>query len=379
MILGARAPAALEWARAFHTCGWEVVSADSLRWPLSRFGRSVARHVWLPEPRRDPSRWTEALGQAVESLDIDLVVPTCEEVFYLGAGRDRIPCRVVSMPLPALQGLHHKHHFALSTRGWPAEAPESQLLTGPAEAARFASTSRDWVFKPAFSRFASRVLVGPEAESVLALRPTAARPWVAQRRVRGREHCSYSLLHEGRLQAHACYHPRHRVGRGSGIWLEPTSPPSVRDFVERFGLETGFTGQVGFDFIEDESGRCHVLECNPRATSGVHLFDDQPGELVAALLGTRGGDVLLPTPGPRMVAMAMLLTGFARLALQPGFRRDFAAGRDVVSRPGDRGPAWGQIPALVEVVGRAVARRTGLLSAMTSDIEWDGEPLPEAR
>lgn len=379
MILGARAPAALEWARAFHHCGWEVTTADSLRWPSSRFSRSVARHVLLPGPRRDPSRWIETVAGAVASLGVDLVVPTCEEVFYLGAGAERIPCRIASMPLRDLADLHHKYRFAVSTRGWPGQAPESHLLEGPQDAARFAPTSREWVFKPAYSRFANRVLIRPTTESVLALRPSPEQPWVAQRFVRGREHCSYSILHGGRLEAHACYHPRHRLGPGSGIWFEPTSPSSIRAFVERFGTVTGFTGQVAFDFIEDDRGRCSVLECNPRATSGVHLFDDQPRRLVDALLGRGSGDVLLPTHAPRMVGAAMFLTGAARLVRDDGFRRDFARARDVMVRRGDPGAVWGQIPALLEVAGRALARRTGLREATTADIEWDGQDLPGAR
>ena len=35
LILGARAPACLEWARAFSQAGWTVTVADSLAQPLS--------------------------------------------------------------------------------------------------------------------------------------------------------------------------------------------------------------------------------------------------------------------------------------------------------------------------------------------------------
>jgi len=37
LILGARAPACLEWARAFDEAGWTVSVGDSLGQPLSRF------------------------------------------------------------------------------------------------------------------------------------------------------------------------------------------------------------------------------------------------------------------------------------------------------------------------------------------------------
>ena len=49
LILGARAPACLEWARAFEHAGWKVTVADSLAHPLSRFSRAAERFVRLPE------------------------------------------------------------------------------------------------------------------------------------------------------------------------------------------------------------------------------------------------------------------------------------------------------------------------------------------
>ena len=45
-------------------------------------------------------------------------------------------------------------------------------------------------------------------------------------------------------------------------------------------------------FIESADGRMHVLECNPRGTSGIHLFSDQPEALVQAL-GEPGGEARL--------------------------------------------------------------------------------------
>lgn len=81
MILGARAPACLEWARAFAGAGWHVTVADSLSWPLARSSRSAHAFLRLPEPRRDVNAWIKALLKAIQAEKIDLVLPTCEEVF----------------------------------------------------------------------------------------------------------------------------------------------------------------------------------------------------------------------------------------------------------------------------------------------------------
>lgn len=375
LILGARAPACLEWARAFSAAGWRVTAGDSLRWPVTRFSSAPRTYLRLPEPRPDPAGWIEALRTAVIERGIDLVLPTCEESFYLAHGRDRIPCRVMAVDFRLMHRLHHKGWFAQMIQGWQVSAPETHLLATPEDLAAFVEPA-DWVFKPAYSRFANRTLLQPSPEKMRAIRPTSEQPWVAQRFVAGREHCSFSLLIEGRLTAHACYHPRYRVGRGSGIWFEPTDPPAIRAFLERFGVESGYTGQVAFDYIETADGRCHVIECNPRATSGVHLFDDQHEALVSALLGAEG--VLTPTPVPRQVALAMLLFATHKHGLDGRFWHDFRSARDVIARRGDRGTLPAQIPGLLEIVGRAISRRCGLLAAATADSEWNGQSLDAA-
>lgn len=375
LILGARAPAALEWARACRAAGWRVTAADSVRWPVTRASCAIDGYVRLPEPRRDPTVWINTLARVVKERSVDLVVPTCEEVFYLAHGSQHLPCRVLASDFATLRKLHHKSQFARMTVGWPVQAPESRLIDTPNAAQALATEPGEWVLKPAYSRFGSRVLIQPRRAALARLRPTPARPWVAQRYVAGHEHCSYSLMVEGRLTAHACYHPRYRVGRGSAIWFEPTDPRLVREFVEHFGAMTGYSGQVGFDFIETPDGRCHVLECNPRATSGVHLFADQPRALAAALVGNNGGEVLRPTGTPYMVALAMWLFAAPRFALRPRFWRDLTKAHDVISRYGDRAPLPAQAPGLLEIAGRALVRRCGLIRAATADIEWDGDSL----
>lgn len=375
LILGARAPACLEWAHAFAASGWTVSVGDSLAWPLARSSRAVHRFVRLPEPRSNPQAWVDALAERIRQDAIDLLLPTCEEVFYLAHGLPRLTplCRVLTSDFELLHRLHHKGRFAELTRGWQVAAPETRLLQCHEECLALAAESRDWVFKPAYSRFASRTLIRPDPRTVRTLHPTPDQPWVAQRFIAGDEHCSFSLLVDGQLRAHACYRPLYRVGRGSGIYFQPAQPAAVRGFVEAFGQATGYSGQVGFDFIADAEGDFHVLECNPRATSGIHLFDDQPTALVNTL--STAGEPLLPSSTPRMVALAMLLIGAPHHLASRTFWSDYRAARDVILRNGDLGPLAGQLLGVGEIAMRALMRRRGLLAASTADIEWDGQSL----
>jgi hypothetical protein len=381
LILGARAPVCLEWARAFHAAGARVTVADSVAWPLTRASDAVDRYVRLPQPRYATNDWLDAIAAEIERGGIDLLLPTCEEVFYLAHGMARLParCRTFTSDFALLRSLHHKGHFARLTADWPVAAPETRVLETVADVEELYDEAAAWVFKPAYSRFAAATLIKPTAGRLRKVRPTALQPWVAQRFVRGREHCSFSVFVDGRVTIAASYHPRYRVGRGSGILFEPTSPPQLPEFLERFGASTGYTGQAGFDFIEDESGALHVLECNPRATSGVHLLSHRPLDLVGALTG-RCDESRAPAPRPKMLALAMVFFAAPRALMQgaaawSAFARDYGAAEDVLTRSGDRGPLFAQIPGFAEIVLRAAQRRCSLLAAATADIEWNGQPL----
>lgn len=382
LILGARAPACLEWARAFQHAGWTVTVADSLAQPLSRFSRAAEHFVRLPEPKANPQAWIDALATLIRQQSVDLLLPTCEEVFYLAHGLERLRplCRVFTSDFDLLHRLHHKGDFAAMTQGWAVAAPPTQVLHDLAALQALAAEGENLVLKPAYSRFASQTLIRPSAAQLAKVRPSAEAPWVAQDFVAGQEYCSFSVLVDGQLRAHSCYQPQYRVGRGSGIYFQACAPLPIRAFLEQFGRETSYTGQVGFDFIEDAQGRFHVLECNPRATSGVHLFDDQRSQLVAALSENAGANPPLEaTLEPRMIALAMLLLAAPQRALSRPFWKDYQHARDVIVQDGDRGPLLAQVLSLGEIIGRALTRRCGLLAASTADIEWNGQPLEAPR
>jgi len=96
IVTGARAPSALHLARVFHCAGHRVILADTFRYPMSRATRMKDSYVRLPSPRQGFSGYAAAVADLVARESPDLIVPTCEEVFYLAAVRDR---RGIDMPL----------------------------------------------------------------------------------------------------------------------------------------------------------------------------------------------------------------------------------------------------------------------------------------
>jgi hypothetical protein len=384
LLTGARAPVTLDLARRFHGAGHCVFLADSVRFPLARFSTAVQGSRRIVAPRASPTGYVDVLLRAVRDWHIDLVVPTCEEVFTIAYHLDRFQevCRVLTEPIAMLERLHNKWTFSQRHYSSHARAPESHYLSDAVHVQLLLADSTRWVFKPVFSRFATRTLIGPGPATAAAIRPSAAQPWVAQRRMVGQEVSSYSIAHNGRLQAHALYRSDYRVGAGSGIYFTPMEHAGIRAFVSDVVTAENFTGQIAFDFIVDREGRVWVLEANPRATSGVHLFA-AGDRLVDALLG-RSTTCIEPTSrGPCMLGMAMVLWGLPA-ALRDGalrgrglrtLARNCRRAREVVLQWHDPLPALLLPLAFTELVGMALRHRCRLTEAATCDIEWNGESL----
>lgn len=391
LLTGARAPVTLDLVRHFHRAGHEVYLADSLRFPIARLGRGVRQSFVVTQPVSDPARYVEDLAAIVRRHRIDVLIPTCEEIFYIAARRDRLAglTRVFCEPLELLRSLHDKCQFVrqVEALGGSAEAPESLRIGSAAELAPWLNRNdtAEWVFKPIFSRFAARTLIEPSRDEVAKLRPSAVDPWLAQRRIRGQEYSTYSVAQHGELRAHACYRSEYRAGLGSGIYFLAENPPGIRDFVQEFVARIGFTGQIGFDFIAGDDGRLSVLECNPRATSGLHLL---PGKgLVDAILNDTTGDtsgeapapLIEPAPGaPPMLGVIMLMYALPQALHRGEFRklgRDILRGRDVIFSWNDPLPLLLGGLSIAEVICIACRTRQALTRASTFDIEWNGEPL----
>lgn len=369
LLTGGRAPVALDLARHLAAAGCRVVVAESMAWPVTRTSRAVARSVRVPPPRQQPAAFLDALERLARDECAGLIVPTCEETFTVARLIERgLP--VLTSPLDALARLHDKGAFAETAAAAGIRVPETHRVTSRAGLAPFLTA--DWVIKPAFSRFGTDALVPPHRPSALtALRPTPERPLVAQRFVPGRQVCTYAVAHAGRIVAQAAYATPYVAGR-AGVWFRHEPHAAALAATQRIAAHTGFTGQLALDVIEDADGRAWAIECNPRATSGLHLFRGDPAFARAVLDPESVGAPVEPAGRDAMLALPMLAAGVAARFGRP-WRKAFASARDVASDAGDRLPAAGQLLTLATFLARAARHGAGPLAATTRDIEWNGE------
>ena len=377
LITGARAPIALDLARSFASAGWTPHLADSIAPLAARLAKvERARLHRLPPPRYAFPAFATALERLVATLDPGLIVPTCEEVFYVAAAAARggYADRVFAPSPDVLRSLHSKVEFsALAHRAGVAPPKTRRVISGE-ELALWGPQADKLVVKPEFSRFASHTLVRPSKATLTRVRPTAAQPWAVQDFLAGEEVCVWSAARQGRIVAFAAYRPLWRLGRSASFYFQRVDDPALLAMAVAIARATGASGQLSYDVILGEDGSVSPIECNPRGVSGLHLFDSNPS-LACALAGELDV-VLTPAADARHLGPAMALIGLPT-ALATGrlatFRRDLARSRDVLGAD----PLAG-LGALLDA-GRfaliGLSRGRSASGASTDDIEWNGEPI----
>ncbi|KMM73933.1 hypothetical protein ACP93_19210 [Xanthomonas sp. NCPPB 1128] len=384
LITGARAPVALDLARRFAAQGWRVHLADSVASRISGWSRAVAAHHRVAPARDAPRAWLADLNDVLARQRIDVLVPTCEEVFYLARYRSALPAQL-HLPLhdfDTLRTLHSKYAFMELARGLDSDVdvPDSIRVHDLEQAREWAGTA-PLVLKPEFSRFGVHVRLYPHGMLAADTPLPDQGAWVAQRYCDGEERCSYALARDGVLLAHAVYRPRYRLRRSSSYYFDAAPDPQIERFTAQLVQALRFSGQISFDWMVSAQGRCSVIECNPRATSGLHLFA-ATDPLVALLCGDAGdAQAPLRPADDRAAMLGMLMLGVALpAALGHGrlrqWRQDYVRAEDVLAPRGDRWPLAGTLCDLGSHARLALAQRCSVREAATRDTEWDGEALP---
>jgi len=260
--------------------------------------------------------------------------------------------------------------------GLGLSVPETSLIESVDDLPTAFSCWPRLVLKPVYSRFAARTLLCPSrSQAEAAFRASPGTAWVAQKYLSGRQICTYSVAHQGRLTAHCAYPSEFTAGLGSTILFRAIDHPAALEWVQCFVAERQFTGQISFDFIENDKGNIFALECNPRATSGVHLFADS-ADFSATFLDPNK-PCLFPLPsGSSMLLTAMLVYGLPAVLLKRRLKpwlSAFTHSRDVIFSPHDPAPAFLQLRSLLYFVILGRRYKISPLEASTFDIEWNGE------
>jgi hypothetical protein len=273
-----RLPKALEVARALHAAGVRVLIAEPFARHLGGVSQAVERSFVVTAPTVDPQAYLDGLRAIVREQTVDIVVPVSEEIVHVSALHGSLPagCRLASMPQADILAVHDKGRFVDTCLAAGVSAPQTHASDSPAAAALAAA--HDCVLKPVSACSGRGVRFLRRGEPL----PAVDERSIVQRFVHGELVSSFSIVRRGQVRLTVLYRGAVMQGTVAVCFERIDVPPAVDDWIRRFVAHTVFDGFISFDLMIDRAGVVHGLECNPRATSGIHFVE--PRGLAAALL-----------------------------------------------------------------------------------------------
>ena len=290
LLTGGRAPATLDLARILFRQTPYIFLAESLALSLTSFSRCIKKSYRVAAPRQHPDLFAQDILKIIHTHDIDVVIPTCEEIFTVVAYEHLIRphAHIFAPDHDTLLRLHSKWEFVQWMQKSSLSVPTTQRITQHQTLAHHISQAgATHVYKPEWSRFGSKVQISPSTSTWITDFPCdESYAWLAQERIIGQGWCSYSWFDQGKLLAHSNYPMDFSKSTQASLVFAHHTHAKIEKWVRDFGIKTDYTGQVAFDFIETDD-RLYAIECNPRLTSGIHtLFGQDLYALLTAVYDT---------------------------------------------------------------------------------------------
>jgi len=381
LVTSSRNPFALDLIRKLGSTGHTVVASDTYGGAIGSHSKYVHAHVVTASPRFDTDQFVADVNDIVAQHEIDVILPSFEEAFYLSARAADLPSAVTLFTgdFDKLARLHDKVSFQRLAHNAGVPVPETVVATDDESLAAAIARFPQYFARAAFSRGGVGLLTntGPLAGtmSVEDCHPTPEQPWLVQPFVDGPMVCTYSTVVDGRVTAHCTYRAPEQWAHSTGITFLAIDSTQTLDYTQRLvdALDENYTGQLSFDFV-DHDGQLYAIECNPRPTNGVILLGAD--ELADALTGA-SDEIVVVEPGvEREIRMAVFADAFTEpLKHLPTSLHDLMHVKDVGSGWHD-GVAMMWAPAsLIHGAKLAKGEHEAALKALAEDIVWNGEEI----
>lgn len=372
LVTSGRAPASLELIRLLSLGKHQVHVADSLPVHLSLRSKGVTKNHLVPPPRQQTAAYGQELIRIIKEESIDLVIPTFEETFWVARFKKEIEehCPVFVDDLNKLRTLHSKSSFIDLCDQLGIATPKSYECTDQDEITKCAQNLESFVLKPTFSRFGEEVLIKPKEKELRNIEINKDRPWVMQEFLTGDAYCSYALCRGGKVLASAIYPSQIKSNKVS-LNFSHLEHQVIHDWVKNFAQKTSFTGQLSFDFIENQKG-IFAIECNPRMTSGLHLFEDR-SDFHQIFLADPATELKPAANVKNMMGILVLMYGLADIKNLVQNIKTFMSSRDIIYRRNDLKPFFDQFRAFIWLSLESRKRGMTISKLTTADIEWNGE------
>ncbi len=365
LITGARSPVAVDWAQCLMKQNHQVIMTDCSRFPLGRFLKGIKGYLKTPSPKQAFAKYRTAILDIIDSRQIDIIIPTCEEVFYLAKLKAERPDINWFMPDSGLlYRLHNKMQVFDTLTDLPhIKRPKTELIISTQQLHPDPAS----ILKPVYSRFGTDIIRNITSDAIATMDVSTSSPWVKQQKLNGRSICLYALFCNGKLIAHQSYLPRYCVNNSAATYFEPVSDNRMEAFLAKFGTKHRFHGQVSFDFIEQKD-ELYVIECNPRATSGLHLMTEQLN------WDNEGLEKMIAQPlKAKHMGFTMLLSAGPQSFLSKKSWQDYYSAPCAIDCNRYPVSGCGITLSSLELLSNAIRQKRSLSAATTFDIEWNGQ------
>jgi predicted ATP-grasp superfamily ATP-dependent carboligase len=365
-----RFPKALTLARGLHRHGVRVLVADPLKRQLCSVSRSVSKNYQVAAPNTDVRAWERDILEIIDREQVTDLVPVSEEVCHVANLAPKLPAHVryVGPSTPWIAQWHDKLAFVSHAIDRGVTAPSVFTTADPEARALVRQT--ECVLKPRRGCSGTDISFIPPGSSL----PPPSNELLVQRKVEGTHLYTISWVEDGQVMTTASYRGSTHSGTVAVGFQSAPTPFSVKQWIEQFVADTGTTGFLSFDFILDRGGIPWGIECNPRASSGIHFIDE--AWLGAAVMGEASTPASITPAGKRAQWSYSTLTEaykhLWRLRAPQLLRclRDLLVSRDVVWSWRDPLPFLLMTPLCWEFIWKSIRERMPIGDASQCDIAW---------
>ncbi|MBP1326604.1 glutathione synthase/RimK-type ligase-like ATP-grasp enzyme [Leucobacter exalbidus] len=381
LVTSSRNTFALDIIRKLGSTGHTVVASDTYAGAIGSHSKYLEAHAVTASPRFKTDQFIADISELVTKHNIDLIIPSFEEAFYLSARVHDLPAGVTLFAgdFESLARLHDKASFQRLAEQAGVPIPETLVVTNTDELNAAIARYPRYFARAAFSRGGVGLLTntGPLAGKMQPedCHPTVDQPWLVQPFVDGPMVCTYSTIVKGRVTAHCTYRAPEQWAHSTGIDFLAIDSTDTLAYTEKLvgELDPNFTGQLSFDFVDHEGG-LKAIECNPRSTNGVILIEADA--LAAALEGTNETTVVVEPGVERQVSLAVLADAFTEpIKHLPTSLHDLIKVRDIGAGWHDSIAMMWSPATLIHGAKMAHGKRQEILGALGEDIVWNGEEI----
>jgi predicted ATP-grasp superfamily ATP-dependent carboligase len=379
LITSSRMPYAVGMARKLADAGHTVYASDAYELAPGSHSKYLAGHFVTGSPRDATEQFIDDVERIASENEIELIVPSFEEVFYLATQRERL-ARVTRVYAPAFETLarvHDKATFQALTDKLGIRTPETVVARSDDELREGVERFPRYFGRAAFSRGGVALLTntGPLAGhvSIDDCHATPESPWLIQEYVDGPMLCTYTTMYGGKATSHCTYRAPRQWEHSTAIAFESVDGSETLEIASAIAGDLGYTGQMSLDFVDD-GGTLYMIECNPRATDGLLLVDSK--DLAEGLIEDERELTMVPPGEEVQLSMAVFGQMFDEgLREWPKSIRDLAHIRDANKGWHDHMPTLYNFLAFAHHAKLEMKERTALFVAMAGDISWDGQPI----